>query len=65
MKKNRFRALLALLESRAYLESQPEAVERGLTPLNDSHLEHKPRPNDQSRSKTLERRRKAPDALAA
>jgi hypothetical protein len=46
--KNKLRAIIALLKSRAYLDSQYEATERKLMPPNDSHCECKPKQKDQT-----------------
>jgi hypothetical protein len=59
--KNKLRAIIALLKSRAYLDSQHEATERKLMPRNDSYSECKPKQkyqieqNDKSRSETIQR----------
>jgi hypothetical protein len=38
--KNKLRAIIALLKSRAYLDSQGEVAERKLRPGDDSHHEY-------------------------
>jgi hypothetical protein len=59
--KNKLLAIIALLKSRAYLDSQYEATERNLMPRNDSHCECKPKQkyqskqNDKSQSETIQR----------
>jgi hypothetical protein len=59
--KNKLRAIIALLKSRAYLDSQYEATERNLMPRNASHCECKPKQksqskqNDKSQSETIQR----------
>jgi hypothetical protein len=59
--KNKLRALIALLKSRAYLESRYEVAEQELVPRNDSHCECKPKEkyqterHDKSQSKTIQR----------
>ena len=58
--KNRLRAMIALLKSRAYLDSQYEATERKPMLRNDSHSEcepnqkHQTEENDKSQSKTIQ-----------
>jgi hypothetical protein len=60
--KNRLRAMIALLRSRAYLDRRDEATERLLTPRNDSHSKCEPvekdetEQNDISQSETIARR---------
>jgi hypothetical protein len=46
--KNKLRAIIALLKSRAYLDSQDEATERKLMAPNDSHSECKPKEKNQT-----------------
>jgi hypothetical protein len=46
--KNKLRVIIALLKSRAYLDSQYEVAERNLMPRNDSHSECKPKEKDQT-----------------
>ena len=46
--KNRLRAMIALLRSRAYLEHRDEATERALTPRNDSHGKCEPVEKDET-----------------
>ena len=41
--KNKLRALIALLKSRAYLERRYQMAEQELIPHNDSHCERKPK----------------------
>jgi hypothetical protein len=59
--KNKLRAIIALLKSRAYLDSQCEAAERKLMPRNDAHSECKPKQKYQteqdgkSQSETIQR----------
>jgi hypothetical protein len=59
--KNKLRAIIALLKSRAYLDSQYEATGRKLMPLDDSHCECKPKAkyqteqDDKSQSETIQR----------
>jgi hypothetical protein len=57
--KNKLRALIALLKSKAYLERRYEMAEQELIPHNDSHCECKPKEkyqtgqDDKSQSKTI------------
>jgi hypothetical protein len=59
--KNTLRAIIALLKSRAYLDSQYEATELNLMHRKDSHCECKPKQkyqskqNDKSQSETIQR----------
>jgi len=68
--KNRLRAMIALLRSRAYLERRDEATERLLTPRNDSHGKCKPvekdetEQNDISQFETIQPKQ-SPDELPA
>jgi hypothetical protein len=68
--KNRLRAMIALLRSRAYLESRDEATERLLTPRNDSHDKCEPVEKDESeqndifQSETIQRKQ-SPGELPA
>jgi hypothetical protein len=59
--KNKLRAIIALLKSRAYLDKQYEATERNVMPPNDSRCECKPKAkyqteqDDKSQSETIQR----------
>jgi hypothetical protein len=46
--KNKLRAIIALLKSRAYLERRYEVAEQELMPPNDSHSECEPKEKDQT-----------------
>ena len=70
--KNKLRAIIALLKSRAYLERRYEMAEQELIPHNDSHCECKPKEKDQteqddkSQSKAIRASAaKCPDVLSA
>jgi hypothetical protein len=66
--KNRLRAIIALLKSRAYLDSQYEATERKPMLRNDSHSECKPRQKHQTEQDDTPKRSnryKGPRELAA
>jgi hypothetical protein len=52
--KKKLRAIIALLKSRAYLDSQQEAAERKHTPREDSHHEYEGRENDKSQCEAIE-----------
>jgi hypothetical protein len=61
--KKKLRAIIALLKSRAYLDSQQEAAERKHTPREDSHHEYEGRENDKSQCEAIEHQHNARAAL--